>query len=39
LCAYLRLEVRSMRRIRLGGVSMGKLPLGQWRYLASTERF
>ncbi|MFJ3074539.1 MULTISPECIES: rRNA pseudouridine synthase [Pseudomonas] len=39
LCAYLRLEVRSMRRIRLGGVPMGKLPLGQWRYLASTERF
>ncbi|EJN37817.1 pseudouridylate synthase, 16S rRNA uridine-516 [Pseudomonas sp. GM84] len=39
LCAYLRLEVRGMRRIRLGGVSMGKLPLGQWRYLASTERF
>ncbi|CAM3057876.1 rRNA pseudouridine synthase [Pseudomonas plecoglossicida] len=39
LCAYLRLEVRSMRRIRLGGVPMGKLPLGQWRYLAGTERF
>ncbi|MGE8323053.1 MAG: rRNA pseudouridine synthase [Pseudomonas sp.] len=39
LCAYLRLELVSMRRIRLGGVSMGKLPLGQWRYLATTERF
>ena len=39
LCAYLRLEVRSMRRIRLGGVSMGKLALGQWRYLAGNERF
>lgn len=39
LCAYLRLELVSMRRIRLGGVSMGKLPLGQWRYLAATERF
>ncbi|MFK0311275.1 rRNA pseudouridine synthase [Pseudomonas sp. NPDC090233] len=39
ICAYLRLEIRSMRRIRLGGVSMGKLPLGQWRYLAGTERF
>lgn len=39
LCAYLRLEVLGMRRIRLGGVSMGKLPLGQWRYVASTERF
>ena len=39
LCAYLRLEVLGMRRIRLGGVSMGKLPVGQWRYLAATERF
>ncbi|VVP74532.1 23S rRNA pseudouridine(2604) synthase [Pseudomonas fluorescens] len=39
LCAGLGLEVVGMRRIRLGGVSMGKLPLGQWRYVASTERF
>ncbi len=39
LCASLGLEVLGMRRIRLGGVSMGKLPLGQWRYVASTERF
>ncbi|WP_145129982.1 rRNA pseudouridine synthase [Pseudomonas sp. URMO17WK12:I11] len=39
LCAYLRLELLGMRRIRLGGVSMGKLALGQWRYLMGTERF
>lgn len=39
LCAALRLEVLGMRRIRLGGVSMGKLPLGQWRYLDGSERF
>lgn len=39
LCAALRLEVLGMRRIRLGGVSMGKLPVGQWRYVASSERF
>ncbi len=39
LCAYLRLEVLGMRRIRLGGVSMGKLPVGHWRYVAATERF
>ncbi|AIR89818.1 rRNA pseudouridine synthase [Pseudomonas cremoricolorata] len=39
LCAAVKLEVVSMRRIRLGGVSMGKLPLGQWRYVAGTERF
>jgi len=39
LCAALRLEIVGMRRIRLGGVSMGKLPAGQWRYVASSERF
>ena len=39
LCANLGLEVIGMRRIRLGGVSMGKLPLGQWRYVASTQKF
>lgn len=39
LCTSLGLTVLGMRRIRLGGVSMGKLPLGQWRYLAVNERF
>jgi len=39
LCASLGLKVLGMRRIRLGGVSMGKLPTGQWRYLAINERF
>lgn len=39
LCASVGLEVIGMRRIRLGGVSMGKLPLGQWRYVASTQKF
>ena len=39
LCASLRLQIISMRRIRLGGVSMGKLPLAQWRYMAASERF
>jgi len=39
LCETAGLKVLAMRRIRLGGVSMGKLPLGQWRYVAATERF
>ncbi|MFK8330222.1 rRNA pseudouridine synthase [Pseudomonas sp. BJa5] len=39
LCTSVGLSVLSMRRIRLGGVAMSKLPLGQWRYLASNERF
>ncbi|MBJ9977786.1 rRNA pseudouridine synthase [Pseudomonas sp. S75] len=39
ICAYLRLEMLGLRRIRIGGVSMGKLALGQWRYVAGSERF
>ncbi|MDH0729647.1 rRNA pseudouridine synthase [Pseudomonas sichuanensis] len=39
LCETAGLKVLGMRRIRLGGVSMGKLPAGQWRYVAATERF
>ncbi|MFJ3447707.1 rRNA pseudouridine synthase [Pseudomonas sichuanensis] len=39
LCETAGLTVLGMRRIRLGGVSMGKLPVGQWRYVAATERF
>jgi len=39
LCETAGLKVLAMRRIRLGGVSMGKLPVGKWRYVAATERF
>ena len=39
LCSSAGVTPVSMRRIRLGGVSMSKLPLGQWRYLAATEKF
>ena len=39
LCAAAGLQVLAMKRIRLGGVSMGKLPAGQWRYLRENERF
>ncbi|MBP8770707.1 MAG: RNA-binding protein, partial [Thiopseudomonas sp.] len=39
LCASIDLEVLAMRRIRIGAVSMGKLPLGQWRYCTPTQKF
>ncbi|MDR0276481.1 MAG: rRNA pseudouridine synthase [Paucimonas sp.] len=39
LCRSVGLEVVGMRRIRLGGVAMAKLPAGQWRYLESKEKF
>jgi len=39
LCQSVGLTVLTMKRIRIGRVSMGKLPPGQWRYLALHERF
>jgi 23S rRNA pseudouridine2604 synthase len=39
LCAAAGLQVVSMKRIRLGGVSLGKVTSGQWRYLRMDERF
>ena len=39
LCASVGLQVTALRRIRIGGVAMGKLPQGQWRYLLPGERF
>src|SRR5574340_1490980 len=39
LCETAGLQVRSMKRIRLGRVALGKLPAGQWRYLRKDERF
>lgn len=39
LCASVGLHVATLKRIRVGGVSMGKLPAGQWRYLGERERF
>ena len=39
LCDSVGLKVTAMKRIRIGGVAMGKLPVGQWRYLGANERF
>jgi 23S rRNA pseudouridine2604 synthase len=39
LCEAAGLTARSMKRIRLGRVPLGKLPPGQWRYLRGDERF
>lgn len=39
MCDRVELHIVSMKRIRIGGVPMGKLPVGQWRYLAPGERF
>ena len=39
LCEAVGLKIISIRRIRIGGVSMGKLPEGQWRYMTTKEKF
>lgn len=39
MCQGAGLQVESMKRIRIGKVSMAKLPPGQWRYLPPGERF
>ncbi|MEI7611462.1 MAG: S4 domain-containing protein [Betaproteobacteria bacterium] len=39
MCELVGLRVVSIKRIRIGSVSLGKLPAGQWRYLRESERF
>jgi 23S rRNA pseudouridine2604 synthase len=39
LCERVGLQIMSMKRIRIGRVSLSQLPLGQWRYLHPSERF
>ncbi|RAU49709.1 MULTISPECIES: rRNA pseudouridine synthase [unclassified Pseudomonas] len=39
LCEAVGLKILSMRRIRVGGVSIGKVPEGQWRYMTDKEKF
>jgi len=39
MCEQVGLHVVGLKRIRIGGVLLGNLPVGQWRYLGSNERF
>lgn len=39
MCAQVGLELRALRRIRIGRIAMAGLPPGQWRYLPAGERF
>nr|WP_315258915.1 RNA pseudouridine synthase [uncultured Duganella sp.] len=39
LCKEVGLKVVSMKRIRVGRMSMASLPSGEWRYLQNYERF
>ena len=39
MCEMVGLHVVGLKRVRIGSVNLGKLPLGQWRYLRSGECF
>ena len=39
MCEAVGLHVTGLKRVRIGNVKLGQLPVGQWRYLAANERF
>ena len=39
MCEMVGLVVTGLKRVRTGGVPLGKLPVGQWRYLRKDEKF
>lgn len=39
MCEQVGLRATDIKRVRIGSVSLGKLPAGQWRYLREDERF
>jgi 23S rRNA pseudouridine2604 synthase len=39
MCELVGLKVTGLKRVRIGKVTLGDLPTGQWRYLRSDERF
>ena len=39
MCEAVGLKVVRLKRVRVGGVVLGRLPVGCWRYLDENERF
>ena len=39
MCELVGLQVLALKRVRIGSVTLGPLPAGQWRYLGPHERF
>src|SRR6185436_89378 len=39
MCELVGLAVTGLKRVRTGRVPLGKLPVGQWRYLRRDEKF
>jgi 23S rRNA pseudouridine2604 synthase len=39
MCEAVGLKVLGLKRVRIGSVMLGDLPVGQWRYLRGDEGF
>jgi 23S rRNA pseudouridine2604 synthase len=39
MCEMVGLQVLALKRVRIGRVKLGNLPMGQWRYLSNDEQF
>ncbi len=39
MCEQVGLQATQVRRLRIGRIGLSKMPEGQWRYLASSQRF
>lgn len=39
MCEAVGLKVTGLKRVRIGGLTLGNLPEGQWRFLGPEERF
>ena len=39
MCELVGTKAATIKRVRIGSVSLGQLPSGQWRYLRPDERF
>ena len=39
MCEQVGLEVVGLKRIRMGSIVLGDLPVGQWRFLGPFEKF
>ena len=39
MCELVGLKVTGLKRVRIGKVKLGDLPVGQWRYLRADEKF
>ncbi len=39
MCELVGLKVTALKRVRMGGVRLGDLPVGKWRFLGAGEKF